>query len=226
MSGLLPSSSEPEPPDGDPRVIGVDDEDAGAVVSALSSDTARELFATLHDKPATPSELADQTETSLQNAQYHLEKLEEADLIDVVDTRYSAKGREMNVYGPSGAPVVLFAGGEDTGTDVRSALTSLLGGVGVLGIASLAVQRFLGPGAVEAGGGGGGDSGAAPATTEASEDVGIMAAEETAVPTVTESAQYQLDAVTGATNLPPGLLFFIGGALVLALAAVWWYVHR
>lgn len=227
MSGLLPSSSEPEPPDGEPRVIGVDEEDAEEVLAALSSETARSLFAEIHDRPSTPSELADRTETSLQNAQYHLEKLDDADLIEVVDTRYSAKGREMKVFGPSGAPVVLFAGGEGAGSDVRSALSSLLGGVGILAVASLAVQEVFGGGVgALLPSGDGGDDAAAPATT-ASGDAGAMEVQEETATTVAETAASQADAAAaGAASLPPGLLFFVGGALVLALAALWWYAQR
>jgi DNA-binding transcriptional ArsR family regulator len=222
MSGLLPSSSEPELPEGEPRVIGVDEDDAEDVLAALSSETARSLFAAVHETPATPSELADRTETSLQNAQYHLEKLDEADLIEVVDTRYSEKGREMKVLGPSGAPVVLFAGGEAESTEVKSALASLLGGVGVLAVASLAVQQVVGNGigALFGAGGAGGEDGAVETTS----DVGAMDVQQEAATTTTEAAvQYQADVVAG---LPPGLLFFVGGALILALAAIWWYVRR
>ncbi|MFB6134828.1 MAG: ArsR/SmtB family transcription factor [Halanaeroarchaeum sp.] len=228
MSGLLPSSSEPEPPDGDPRVIGVDEEDAGDLVAALSSDTARDLFAALHDEPATPSELADRTGTSLQNAQYHLEKLDDADLVEVVDTRYSEKGREMSVFGPSGGPVVLFAGTEEESSEVRNALASLLGGVGVLALASLAVQQALGRGLESLFGGESGDSAVQPAaTTTESMDV-MMASEDAANASVEATVtQYQMaETATQASGLPPGLVFFVGGALVLAMGAAWWYVRR
>ncbi|UWG49105.1 Transcriptional regulator containing HTH domain,ArsR family [Halanaeroarchaeum sp. HSR-CO] len=226
MSGLLPSSSEPEPPDGEPRVIGVDEDDAEDVLAALSSETARSLFAAIHDQPSTPSELADRTETSLQNAQYHLEKLDDADLIEVVDTRYSAKGREMNVFGPSGAPVVLFAGGDTAGSDVRAALSSLLGGVGILAVASLAVQELFGGGiGALLPSGSGGDGATAPQTTSGG-DAGAMVVQEEAATTVAETTTYQAEAASGAASLPPGLLFFVGGALVLGLAALWWYARR
>lgn len=222
MSGLLPSSSEPELPDGEPRVIGVDEDDAEDILAALSSETARSLFAAVHETPATPSELADRTDTSLQNAQYHLEKLDEADLIEVVDTRYSEKGREMNVLGPSGAPVVLFAGGGAESTEVKSALASLLGGIGVLAFASLAVQQVLGNGIGALFGAG--DTGGGDAAVETTSELGAMDVQEEATRTTVETAaQYQAEVASG---LPPGLLFFVGGALILTLAAVWWYVRR
>ena len=164
---LLPSEPDTEPPDAGPRVIGVDSEDAEDVLAALSSGTARELLTVLHDEPAPPSRLADEVDTSLQNAQYHLEKLETAGAVVVVDTAYSEKGREMDVYAPADQPLVIFAGNEGEST-LRSALSRLLGSVGVLAVASLAVQALVGEGGLlappaETGGAGGGDSGAGAA---------------------------------------------------------------
>jgi DNA-binding transcriptional ArsR family regulator len=108
---LLPSRPDASPSDdAGPRVIGVDSEDADDVLSALSSGTARDLLAALHEEPAPPSELADRVDTSLQNAQYHLDKLQRAGAVEVVDTAYSAKGREMDVFAPADQPLVIFAG--------------------------------------------------------------------------------------------------------------------
>jgi len=143
---LLPSRPDTSSADAEPRVIGVDSDDADDVISALSSGTARELLAELHEEPAPPSELADRVDTSLQNAQYHLEKLQSAGAVSVVDTAYSAKGREMDVYAPADKPLVIFAGDEDGTTGLKAALSRLLGGVGLLGIGSLAVQRLYGDG--------------------------------------------------------------------------------
>jgi len=213
MSGLLPSTSEAVAPDGDPRVVGVDSDDADRLLSALSSETARSLYAALHDEPATPSELADGVETSLQNAQYHLANLEEADLIEECDTRYSAKGREMSVYAPCDAPVVLFAGSEEDGESVQTALTSLLGGVGVLGVASLAVQYAFGDGLSAPGAGSGGSS-----VTQTTSEYSALVAEggETAGAAAQTASQ-------SAGGLPVGLLFFLGGLLVVTLLAVGWF---
>jgi DNA-binding transcriptional ArsR family regulator len=225
MSGLLPSTSEAEPPEGDPRVIGVDDADAEELLSALSADTARSLLAEVHDSPGTPSELADRADTSLQNAQYHIEKLEAANLIDVIDTRYSEKGREMNVYGAQDAPVVLFAGSSEQGQDVRSALTSLIGGVGVVAVGALAVQEWLGRGIGALFGGGG-----TVPTGESGGDAGVMVAQESNVTTTvakTAGDTYEIaGAAEQAAGLPPGLLFFLGGILALGVMSAVLYTRR
>lgn len=85
--------------------------DAGPVFEALSSETARTILEALYDRPGTASELADRVDTSIQNVHYHLQKLQSADLVDVVDTCYSTKGAEMDVYAPTNDPLVLSVGG-------------------------------------------------------------------------------------------------------------------
>ena len=145
MADLLPSIPDASASeDAEPRVVGLDDDDADDVLGALSSTTARELFAALTDDPAHPSALAERVDTSLQNVQYHLGKLEDAGMVEVVDTAYSEKGREMDVYAPADRPLVLFAGDEEEQTLLDRALGRLLGGVGVLAGASLAVKGLVG----------------------------------------------------------------------------------
>ncbi|ESS04493.1 MAG: helix-turn-helix domain protein, partial [uncultured archaeon A07HR67] len=123
--------------DAGPRVVGVDSEDADEVLSALSAGTARTLLAEVHEEPGPPSDLAERADTSLQNAQYHLQKLEAAEAIEVVDTAYSAKGREMDVYAAADKPLVVFAGDQTDSSALRTALERLVGSLGVLALASL-----------------------------------------------------------------------------------------
>ena len=209
MAKLLPSSPDVSAvEETEPRVIGVDSDDADEMLSALSSSTARKLLTELHDEPDSPSSLADRLDTSLQNVQYHLGKLEAASLVEVVDTVYSEKGREMKVYAPSNRPLVVFAGREQDSTGLQAALKRLLGGFGILGFTSLFVQYLLSDGAwFSFGAPAGGDAGSA-ATAESVQ----LAADTTATAT--------------AAGLPPGLLFFLGGALVLTLAFAVWYARR
>lgn len=79
MKRLLPSqsSTRPEPDEGS-RIVEIDDQAAGEVFEALSSDTTREVLTAIYDNPGTASEIADVVDTSLQNAKYHLTKLREA----------------------------------------------------------------------------------------------------------------------------------------------------
>ncbi|WP_049967976.1 ArsR/SmtB family transcription factor [Haloferax prahovense] len=151
MADLIPSS--PGDPDDnrddrDPKVIGLDSDEADDLLGAISSSTARSVLASLHESPATPSDLATEVDTSLQNVQYHLGNLSEAGLIEVADTRYSEKGREMKVYTPADRALVVVAGREDETKGLKGALTRLIGGVGVLGIGAAVVNRLARTGSV------------------------------------------------------------------------------
>jgi predicted transcriptional regulator len=97
MSRGLPlrSSVDSEP---DERVCPI--EEAGPVFEALTSETARTVLRRLHRSPAPASEVAEAVGTSIQNATYHLDRLEAVGLVDRVETWYSANGREMDVYAP------------------------------------------------------------------------------------------------------------------------------
>ena len=107
--------------DQEPRLVDLDEETADEVFEALSSGTTREIFLALHREPQTASDLAEKTDTSVQNVQYHLGKLDDAALVEVVDTWYSERGTEMKVYAPQDDSLVLFAG-----RDKQSTLRSLL----------------------------------------------------------------------------------------------------
>jgi DNA-binding transcriptional ArsR family regulator len=210
MAGLLPSSPDTSAADeAEPRVIGLDSDGADELLSALSSETSREILASLHEEPDTPSAVADRVDTSLQNAQYHLGNLHDANLIDVVDTIYSEKGREMKVYAPADRPLVVFAGSESESAGLQSALKSLLGGVAVLGVVSALVQFYLRglPFGAKAGGGT-----EVSTSADSGGQMGTMAVES---------------AASAGPQIPPGLLVFLGGLVVLTLAAgVWWLRRR
>lgn len=259
MSGLLPSSPDTSPSeDADPLVVGVDSDDADELLGALSSKTARAVVSVLYEEPATPSAIADEVDTSLQNVQYHLSKLEEADLIEIADTMYSEKGREMNVYRPTSQPLVVFAGNEEETTGLKAALSRLLGSLGVLGLASLVIHRTL---RNRFGATSGGEPSGAPAANESGEtelnsagaessptqtgtpqsDAGVMevqdqeatqTAAETTTQAATEAAETTMTVADSggqavAAALPPGALFFAGGAAVLLVGfGVWYWRNR
>lgn len=187
MSGLLPTgtgaSSEQ---DGEPRTLWLDSDDTGELLSSLSSETARAILTELHNEPGTASEIASRVDTSLQNARHHLSNLEQADVIRIADTRYSKKGREMNVYAPSEEPLVVFVGRKERKHTFLDSLRGLVTTVGVLGLVSLLVQWFV--------------------TPTIDQDVSGQ------LPRVGDAVGSSGAAPLGA---PPGLIFFAGGLLVL-----------
>jgi len=159
MADLLPSRPDVSDDDKDPRVVGLESDEVDDLLAAISSDTARDALSALHDEPAPPSDVADRVDTSIQNAQYHLDRLETAGLIEPAGTAYSEKGREMTVYAPSDQALVVVAGPDEESTGLRSALTQLLGGVGAVALGSVVVDRLA-------------RTGAAPAPQPAAEDAG------------------------------------------------------
>ncbi|WP_254832101.1 ArsR/SmtB family transcription factor [Haloglomus salinum] len=141
---IADESAEPEG-EGDLQTLWLDSEEAGDLLSSLASDTARSVLTALHDEPATASEVADEVDTSLQNARHHLNSLQDADLVEVTETRYSSKGREMNVYAPARDPTVVFVGSREHDGGLLDSLRSILPAVVVLAVASLLVQWLVVP---------------------------------------------------------------------------------
>jgi len=189
----LPFRPEVEEPEAAPRVLGIDEDDAHQVFDALSSETAREIYCRLREEPQTPPELAAEVDCSLQTVHYHLRSLDEADLVEPADTGYSEKGVEMTVYRVADRPLVLTSADGDAKSGLRRFLGRILGGVGVVGAASLLVQWWLSRS---------GDGAGSPPATNATAPVGG----------------------SGATGtIPPGLVFFLGGAVALATIVALWY---
>ena len=187
MSGLLPSDSEVRAEQsGELQTLWLDSEEAGDLLSSIACDTARNLLTALHGEPSTASELAEQVDTSLQNARHHLQNLQEAGLVRIADTRYSSKGREMNVYAPSEDPMVVFVGRQDDEEGLIDSLRRFAPIVGALALASLLVQAFV-----------------TPSVTS------------TAVGEIPRIGQ-SVGAAGGVAGLPPGAVFLAGGLLVLA----------
>jgi DNA-binding transcriptional ArsR family regulator len=191
MSELLPSdsSANAEQP-GELQTLWLDSEEAGELLSSLASETARSVLTALHDEPMTASEVADSVDTSLQNARHHLNNLQEPGLVRIADTRYSSKGREMNVYAPAKDPMVVFVGRESRKTGLLDSLKQLMPVVGLLALASLLVQ-FL----VTASVGGGSVAGELPRIGDSLGGSGTLAP----------------------LLLPPGLVFLAGGLVALAV---------
>ncbi|WP_152040938.1 ArsR/SmtB family transcription factor [Salinigranum salinum] len=202
MARLLPSRSDATAADdATPRVIGLDSDDADDLIGALSSGTARRILSTLHEEPASASEVADRVDTSLQNVQYHLGRMDGAGLVEVVDTVYSEKGREMKLYAPTDRPLVVVAGRESETEGLRAVLSRLVGAVGVLALVSVLVQLLFGGASTGAGG---------AASADGAEAVRVTA---------------EATATSAASGLPPGLVFFCGGLAVLVVGFAVWYVR-
>jgi len=109
MSELLPRRTPQASIANDPGTLTLTLEDPATetLLATCSSAGGRSVVQALQEAPSTASGIADGVDTSLQNVQYHLERLEAAGLVDVVATDISRKGREMDVLDLAGDPIVL-----------------------------------------------------------------------------------------------------------------------
>jgi len=273
MARLFPLRSETPTTDGTPRVVDLDGEDADDVFGALSSTTARQIYATLDAEPGTPSDVADAIDSSIQNVRYHLEKLEDAGLVEVVDTWYSSRGNEMSVYATANGPLIV-ASDESRATQLKQAVSRYIGGVGALAIGSFALQALAmryggadgatGAEADDVAGAGTGesyseqgesgselDSPSADSTDGGGDDTISIATDQNNTTTAGDASSGGganggganggggesdglIDgAVDGFVSTieafasldSPGLLFFLGGLVVLTALVAWWYVE-
>ena len=237
MSTIFPLREKVSLDDGrEPRLVDLEDDVADDVFQALSSGTTRKIFSALHETPQTASDLADVTDTSVQNVQYHLEKLVDADLVEVVDTWYSERGTEMKVYAPTDEALVLFAG-RDKQSSLRALLKRVVGAVAMLLPASAAVAwvaRMMEPAEQPTGSPSGQDSNPAVApdggTPVANEGPGVLSNETVNQSLETVNATATPDNVTQTTDpaaagidpaLLAGVAFFLGGVFVVALVSTY-----
>jgi DNA-binding transcriptional ArsR family regulator len=202
---LLPLRVESMVRPGEPRVLGIDGEDADETFEALSSRTARSILAVIYDDPRTPPEVRDEVGTSLQNVHYHLAKLEAAGLIEPAGVGYSEKGNEMTVYGPASEAVVLFAGPEHERSRLRSLLERVFGLVVVVALATLGFAALLPLFIPDA---------SLPFAETAGADGGQA-----------DRAGVAAETVGQAPGFDPVLAFLIGGLAVVAVLTIWWAVR-
>ncbi|QGA82748.1 winged helix-turn-helix domain-containing protein [Halomicrobium sp. LC1Hm] len=208
--------------EGELQVVGVDDEVA-PLLDALNSETARAILNEIYDEPGTPSEIADRLDMSIQKVSYHIEKLDDQDLIAVAGTQYSEKGQEMTVYQPPDDPTVLFVGTEERKRSLTTMVKRLLPVVGVVALGSLVIEQLFGnglsvgfssagPSSQGGDGAGGSDSGGVANTTGATETP-TEAPADTPTPTETasdggdismaEATETPADSATSTPTPPP-----------------------
>jgi len=205
MASLIEQLQErTEDPDETARILEVQDEDTDAILDALAPDTRRAIYQSLFAEPRTTSELAEAVDTSLQNVQYHLEPLEDAGLIEEIDTVYSEKGAEMAVYAPAADPLV-FVGDRQTLPDVKRSLRPVVSGLAILGVVSLFVQWLAHE--------------LLTVTPKRSSGPGMMTAQETVQETAATETSGPLIRLVMEV-LEPGLVVFVAG-LVIAALVVW-----
>lgn len=227
MSRILPFKSEVDATPDKPRVVNLEGDEAEAVFNALSSDTSREIYRQLYNEPATASEVANHVDTSVQNARYHLDKLKEAGLIDQVDTWYSSRGNEMAVYAATSGALIV-SGGRYEQSELRSIFETVMSSIALLAmfsvIAHFAIMEYFTEEVTSSG-----DTGEAPQATAADTNGDMDSSLEEYVfsdPTPTPGDAGVDQFIAEVMTLPPGLLLFLGGLLVLGFASSVYYIRR
>ncbi|MDD1706376.1 MAG: helix-turn-helix domain-containing protein [Methanoregulaceae archaeon] len=74
------------------------DERAQKIGKAIASPTANDILHILAEGPKTASDLTETMNIPMGTLKYHIENLLDAGLIEITETRYSVKGREVKVY--------------------------------------------------------------------------------------------------------------------------------
>ena len=115
------------------------DERAQKIARAMASQTANAIIQEFRSGPMTSSEVARKMKIPITTAAYHIDNLLEAGLLEVVNTRWSEKGREVKVYGLANQ-VLIIAPPE---SDLRSVLRKYATLFGVVVLASLGLWGIL-----------------------------------------------------------------------------------
>lgn len=120
-------------------VIQPGDERAQKIARAMASQTANAIIQTFGGGPLTSSEVARQMKIPITTASYHIENLLDAGLLEVMETRWSEKGREVKVYGLANQVLIIAP----PVSDLRSVLQKYTTLFGILIFASASLLTFL-----------------------------------------------------------------------------------
>jgi DNA-binding transcriptional ArsR family regulator len=172
------------------------DQRAQKIGKAISSQTANDILQLISDGPKTATDLTDSLHIPMSTIKYHLDNLLEAGLLEVTETRYSVKGREIKVYGVPNRLLIVAP----KMTNIRSILLKYASLFAVVILASLVmfaiVPLFQAQPAT------------APAPVMKSDGAG-----ETGM----LSTPQQLSVVRETPGYAPVLAFFGGGCLVIII---------
>ncbi len=94
------------------------DDRAQKIAKAISSKTANDILTLLQDGGYTSSQIAEKLSLPITTIQYHMENLLDVEMLEVIEKRWSRKGREVKVYGLRDQLVIVAP----QATDIRSLL--------------------------------------------------------------------------------------------------------
>ena len=120
-------------------VIQLGDERAQKIARAMASQTANAVIQAFGSGPLTSSEVARAMAIPITTASYHIENLLDAGILEVMETRWSEKGREVKVYGLANQVFIIAP----PVSDLRSVLQKYATLFAVAIFASLSLATFL-----------------------------------------------------------------------------------
>jgi hypothetical protein len=115
------------------------DERAQKIARAISSQTAGDILNQMKEGNYTASQLADSLDLPLTTVQYHLENLVSAAILNVIDKKWSKKGREIKIYGLRNQVVIVAP----RPGDVRSLLLKYASLFGIVLLAGVVMFTLL-----------------------------------------------------------------------------------
>ena len=182
------------------------DERAQKIGKAMASPTANEILHLLSTGPKTASDLTGLLNIPMGTLKYHIENLLEAGIVEIAETRYSVKGREVKVYALRDQLLIVAP----RMTNIRSILlkyASLFVVIIVASMALFAILPLFEPSAP-------GFPVAAPAAFDGNGDGGAGGSGETGILAERTAPGMEHPIPTSAA---PVLAFFIGGCMVLLI---------
>ncbi|MDN5339576.1 MAG: hypothetical protein PWQ30_685 [Euryarchaeota archaeon] len=115
------------------------DERAQKIARAMASQTANAIIQAFGGGPLTSSEVARRMKIPITTASYHIENLLDAGLLEVIETRWSEKGREVKVYGLANQVLIIAS----PASDLRSVLQKYATLFGIVALASVGLWSIL-----------------------------------------------------------------------------------
>ncbi|MDD1671446.1 MAG: helix-turn-helix domain-containing protein [Methanomicrobiales archaeon] len=184
-------------------VLDPTDERAQKVGKAIASPLASDILDRFSQGPMTLSSVSETLHVPINTAKYHIDNLLDADLLEVVNTKYSVKGREVKVYGLKNQILIVAP----KRMDIKSVLMQYAPALGITCAISIVLAILQ------------------PILTIPGAEPKLLGAPAPTFPmdggTIPEIApmlsMYPLEAV---------IAFFLGGCLIVALAVAFDYLHR
>lgn len=90
------------------QIMSAEDEKIRLIGSLLCNDSSRHILRLLLENEMSLGEIAQRTEMPLSLVTYHIQKMERAGLIRIINTKKNSKGHDVKYYGPTNLVVIIF----------------------------------------------------------------------------------------------------------------------